>query len=583
VRKSLPIAITLALFLVTNTFAADGQTKPATPAKTESSPSGFVRFRTGPNSISANQIIKGTATANVYDGANIWEDGSGNIGIGTTGSLSQKFVVNGNMQLLTGGYLYGNTTSQNLLLSSSNGSRLSYDASNSVNIGSNVIWFNNNTGEAMRIQSGHVGIGTNNPAYPLHIVLPVTEPNPDTLLRLAFSDGYFMDFTRRSINVRNNDFILLTSDSSASSERMRILNGNGFIGINTDAPQRLLHVSANVNSAEGVRISNANAGTTAYAALQFKVDTASAFSAAVFQNSSTNPAYGGGGSLNLGTIDASPVSLISGNLSRVFLTATGDLGVGISPTTRFDVLGPAAAGSDGARRVMRIADNTALAAGIGGGLNFDGHYDTNAANYSTFTNVQGLKTNATAGDKSGKFVLNVSNSTGNMVEIASADTATGLKVTGNGRFTGDVTVDGNIAAKYQDVAEWVPATTHMDPGTVVVLNRQHKNEVMPSARSYDTAVAGVVSAQPGVILGVAGDSKAQIATTGRVKVHVDAAAGPIEIGDLLVTSDKSGTAMKSQPVDLGGVSFHRPGTVIGKALEPLAAGEGEILVLLSLQ
>jgi len=82
---------------------------------------------------------------------------------------------------------------------------------------------------------------------------------------------------------------------------------------------------------------------------------------------------------------------------------------------------------------------------------------------------------------------------------------------------------------------------------------------------------------------VAGDSKAQIATTGRVKVHVNATAGPIAVGDLLVTSGKPGTAMKSQPVDVGGVQFHRPGTVVGKALEPLEGGEGDILVLLSLQ
>jgi len=38
--------------------------------------------------------------------------------------------------------------------------------------------------------------------------------------------------------------------------------------------------------------------------------------------------------------------------------------------------------------------------------------------------------------------------------------------------------------------------------------------------------------------------------------------------------------MKSQPLDLGGVAIHRPGTVIGKALQPLSAGEGDILVLL---
>jgi hypothetical protein len=73
-----------------------------------------------------------------------------------------------------------------------------------------------------------------------------------------------------------------------------------------------------------------------------------------------------------------------------------------------------------------------------------------------------------------------------------------------------------------------------------------------------------------------------IATTGRVRVKVDAGR-PIRVGDLLVSSDKPGMAMKSEPIDVGGVRIHRPGTIIGKALEPLASGQGEILVLLSLQ
>jgi len=39
----------------------------------------------------------------------------------------------------------------------------------------------------------------------------------------------------------------------------------------------------------------------------------------------------------------------------------------------------------------------------------------------------------------------------------------------------------------------------------------------------------------------------------------------------------------AEPVNLGGVQIHRPGTLIGKALEPLEKGPGTILVLLSLQ
>ena len=157
-----------------------------------------------------------------------------------------------------------------------------------------------------------------------------------------------------------------------------------------------------------------------------------------------------------------------------------------------------------------------------------------------------------------------------------------LHVVGNAFFSGTVT-GGNIEAKYQDVAEWVPATNDLAPGTVVVLNAEKSNEVMASNQPYDTAVAGVVSHQPGLTLGERGPNKEQVATTGRVKVHVDATAAPIRVGDLLVTGSKPGTAMKSMPIEMQGRKFHQPGTIIGKALEPLEKGEGEILVLLSLQ
>jgi hypothetical protein len=148
---------------------------------------------------------------------------------------------------------------------------------------------------------------------------------------------------------------------------------------------------------------------------------------------------------------------------------------------------------------------------------------------------------------------------------------------------GDITVSGNINAKYQDVAEWVPSTQRLSAGTVVVLDPERPNHVLASKGSYDTAVAGVVSEKPGLALGEAGGDKALVATTGRVKVKVDATRAAIRIGDLIVTSDVEGVAMKSEPVIIGGRRIHAPGTIIGKALEPLAGGTGEILVLLSLQ
>jgi hypothetical protein len=158
-----------------------------------------------------------------------------------------------------------------------------------------------------------------------------------------------------------------------------------------------------------------------------------------------------------------------------------------------------------------------------------------------------------------------------------------LDVVGDIKVSGNAVINGNIAAKYQDVAEWVPARQKIAAGTVVILDTTRSNGVAPSERRYDTRVAGVVSAQPGVILGQGGEGQVLVATTGRVKVMADATQHPIKIGDLLVTSDTPGSAMKSLPVRVGGNRLHRPGTIIGKALEPLAGGKGEILVLLSLQ
>lgn len=203
--------------------------------------------------------------------------------------------------------------------------------------------------------------------------------------------------------------------------------------------------------------------------------------------------------------------------------------------------------------------------------------------------------------------LHINNTAAEDVVIGHPTHTTRLRVDGKGTstFGGAVSVAGNIEAAgtitattiraenisgtkvlgavYQDLAEWVPSESDLQPGTVVVLHRGRTNAVTAATRAYDTTVAGVVSEQPGIILGEGSPTKEMIATTGRVKVRVDASTHPIAIGDLLVSSDKPGTAMKSIPVEIAGIAMHRPGTLIGKALEPLAGGEGEILVLLSMQ
>jgi hypothetical protein len=148
---------------------------------------------------------------------------------------------------------------------------------------------------------------------------------------------------------------------------------------------------------------------------------------------------------------------------------------------------------------------------------------------------------------------------------------------------GDAVVDGNLAAKYQDVAEWVETGEVLAPGTVVVIDPTAHNGVRVATQAYDAGVAGAVSAQPGLILGEKSATKSLVAQSGRVRIKVDASYGAVHAGDLLVTSPTAGYAMVSKPVKVAGAQMHRPGTILGKALEALPNGKGEILVLLTLQ
>jgi len=156
-------------------------------------------------------------------------------------------------------------------------------------------------------------------------------------------------------------------------------------------------------------------------------------------------------------------------------------------------------------------------------------------------------------------------------------------VIGDLRSRGNHTVDGDIQLSGADYAEDFDIADPEDaePGTVMVLD--DFGGVRMSNTAYDRRVAGVISGaggyKPAIILDrqTLGADRRPLALMGKVWCKVDASHAPIAIGDLLTTSSTPGHAMKAaNPAE----AF---GAVIGKALRPLASGQGLVPILVALQ
>ena len=144
-----------------------------------------------------------------------------------------------------------------------------------------------------------------------------------------------------------------------------------------------------------------------------------------------------------------------------------------------------------------------------------------------------------------------------------------------------ITADGDIRLLGADCAEFFEAdeAAAIEPGTVLVIG--DGGRLRPCEGAYDRRVAGIVSGaggtRPAIVLdNGAEDTGVPVALNGKAWCKVDADDEPVEVGDLLTTSDTAGHAMKASDVT------RYVGAVIGKALAPLAEGRGLVPVLVSL-
>jgi hypothetical protein len=247
---------------------------------------------------------------------------------------------------------------------------------------------------------------------------------------------------------------------------------------------------------------------------------------------------------------------------------------------------------------------------------------------STTLHVEGKTTCANPGDGDGCALEVTGPVTGNLINVFSTDTesSSNLLVLNAGvspassahylhcgyptpGFDSDFRLsldqngyaDGSWNGGGADLAEMMVSSRGADalePGDVLVIDTSSRMAVSRSDEARSRLVAGVYSTKPGFVCserewdepdpsapdGVllhdlesrASDyGEVPVAVVGIVPCKVSAENGPIQVGDLLVSSDTPGHAMRDQNPG--------PGTVIGKALEPHQSGRGTIRILVTLQ
>ncbi len=155
------------------------------------------------------------------------------------------------------------------------------------------------------------------------------------------------------------------------------------------------------------------------------------------------------------------------------------------------------------------------------------------------------------------------------------------------RSTGNVFTWGSFIGSGADLSELINVSEAVEPGDVVELD-PNKPQFYRKAHGSSQLIAGVITTEPGFILGNNAEAKSirkttkfntigkpMLALMGTVPVKVTTENGSIRPGDLLTVSSKPGYAMLCRDIK------ECEGAIVGKALEGLESGDRMILVLVT--
>jgi hypothetical protein len=120
----------------------------------------------------------------------------------------------------------------------------------------------------------------------------------------------------------------------------------------------------------------------------------------------------------------------------------------------------------------------------------------------------------------------------------------------------------------REVHPLFPVSGAVEPGDLLALDPERSGVLVRAATAQNPAIVGIAAGEP---VEVDGELRVALVETLYSVVKADAGYGEIRPGDLLTSSFTPGHAMWAGEIV--------PGTIIGKALEPLESGTGLIKVL----
>ncbi|MDP3785407.1 MAG: NYN domain-containing protein, partial [bacterium] len=548
----------------------------------------------------------------------------GNVGIGTT-SPAGKLDVNGDL-VLRDSLLLGTTVESEGLISWSGTNFVIRGATDrALSLGSNGV-----NSRILIDTVGNVGIGTTTPNSLLSVAntgtrqLMLTDTDggvdlkhmyiesADGTLRFGEFNDALTTATERiridasgnvgigttspvgllSVEMGTNQFPFWVGDEGTSTPAF-VVRGSGNIGIGTGAPAKLLDVNGGMiriqrsNDAVGLKVMNTDADAignrsqiTMSPSATFTGETEGSYIYSI-QETVNAPFQVG---LGFGTYDVTPQD-------RMIIKAGGNVGIGT--TTPNSILNIA-----GATPKFTLTDNNAGAnlkhwflQSTGGAFRIsttsDALVDQTAPPPFVITSGGNIGIGTTSPYElfsvSGRAVITATTTIG----VSSTAQQAGINIgfgglcvdndgtcvaSTTGRISSVTSTTGNT-----DVAEIYLSDEILEKGDIVAAAGGTK--VKKASLDNLAGIIGVVSTDPGVILGLGPDQTAEanypIALVGRVPVKVNLESGPIKIGDRITSSSVAGVGTRATT----------SGMTVGIALEPFsdaATTTGKILVFVNL-